>query len=139
MKIEDEISSQKYQLTRRGFLDAVYNRIHIVHFYPTNMQQARVIPLSVLDKYGRVMVALGISTYVPKERQPLSLVHEMIHVDRSSWEKLENQPRHKIKKIMSEEEDLTEKAAKVFYDEHQRLAAVALNHVWLRREELPIE
>lgn len=132
---------EKYALTRRGFLDAVWNRIEIVHVYSTSEHKARIFALPwVLDKYGRVKVALAINPDFPGESQAHSLVHEMIHVDRQSWERVKGLSPFSFERqqIASEEEQLAEEAATVFYENNKQLAATALSHVLLRREELEI-
>lgn len=85
----NESASEQYRLTKHGFLDAINNRIHVVHFYRTSLHRARVFALpKELDHLGRVKVALAINPEFPRERQAQSLIHEMVHIDRESWEKL---------------------------------------------------
>ncbi len=136
---EIDDSSQLYALTRRGFLDAVYNRIHVVNFYPTTLHRARIFALpNQLDRNGRIKVALAINPEFSKESQAQSLVHEMIHVDRNSWEKYKGliSISDEFYQIEAEEEDITEKAANTFFNTHKSLSVRALYHVWLRRKAL---
>ena len=82
---DQEYGAQPYALTRRAFLDAVWNRIEVVEFYPTSLHHGRIFALPHrLDRFGRVKVALAINPDFPPERQGKTLVHEMIHVDRNS-------------------------------------------------------
>lgn len=130
-------TESKYSLSRRAFLDVIWNRIEIVEFYRTTCHRGRVDPLpNCSDRFGRVKVALAINTDFPKNKQAQTLVHESIHVDLASWEKTLNFPSwsDEFYKAKVEEERLTEDAANEFYSQNKQLALKALNHLWLRRE-----
>jgi hypothetical protein len=80
MKLSDHEAqnSEPYQLTRRDFLDAVVNRIHVVHFYPTSLHRARVFALrKELDHLGRVKVALIIQPNYPFPGISINVNHLM--------------------------------------------------------------
>lgn len=129
--------AQPYTLTRRAFLDVIWNRLEVVHFYPTTAHDGRIFALpNCLDRFGRVKVALAINSDNTLERQGEILVHEAIHVDRNSWEKVAGISTfsQEFYQIVSDEESIVNQARDPFYVVNKRLVAKALNHVWLHRE-----
>ncbi len=133
-----EKEQEEYELTRRGFLDAVCNRIEVVYFAQSGHINA--LP-NVRDQRGRVKVMLWLRKEDTPERQGVTLVHEMTHVDRNSWEKFEKInvfDEEEYYRVVDEEEDIVEDATQKFYEKNKSLVLLALNHVRLRRKELDL-
>lgn len=134
-------TEKEYSLTEQAFLDVIFNRIEVVQFFPTTLYEGRIFALpNTLDLIGRVKVALAINTKNPPEKQGETLVHEVIHVDRNSWESTKgfSSFTYQFNQLKAHEEQIVIKATKPFYKSHKPLVAEALNHLKLRQEPYPL-
>jgi hypothetical protein len=133
---EGEQADRPYELTRRAFLDVVWNRFAFVEFRHSKMFTGLVYPLpNSKDRYGRTKYVLTIDSKKPPVKQAQTLAHEVIHVDRDVWARYKyfspNSPT--LQWIRSDEENIAHFAAEKFCVDHQPLALKALYHIWLRR------
>jgi hypothetical protein len=136
---EKEVEKSPYALTRSGFLDAVVNRIEVAYAYPSTLFASIHALKNRRDSHGRVKVMLYLNTSYTSEEQVVSLVHEMTHVDRNSWELGEGMdPFSDIyHQLELAEEDVVNEATVAFIEQHRSLAELALNHVLLRSQGKP--
>lgn len=127
-----ETEGSKYELTRKAFLDVVWNRFEVVEFLPFKGTGEINLHPYAKDRFGRVKVCLIINPLRQPEKQAKTLIHEAVHVDRGVWEKFNNNFGPQFWKIKREEEQLAISVAESFYTQNQDLAKKALYHVWLK-------
>ncbi len=127
-----------YALSRKAFLDIVWNRFEIIEFRSTSLYAGQVIQLPKRrDCFGRVKVWLNINPDYSQVDQEQTLVHEVIHIDRQPWDRIQSPSIFSDEPDLGreKEESLTDEAATRFYEENRVLVRKARYHLWLRREK----